>query len=119
MGTMRAQPRVEVFVVSSVVGTITFPEGPPRKARAWLLEDHRLIVVTSPDGEHLERNIYDVETVTISKDAGVFRFADGTEATMKLKDCNCGMGVITGARVLDERHKITVVRVPDWVEVNQ
>lgn len=115
MGIVDTPPRQDVHLVAMLTGSATMDGATYFKARAWLLEDRRLIIATATPDYQIKRNQYEVETASLSKKSASFTLTSGEEVKFKLKSCNCGMGIVGSARVMDERHQLVKVIPPEWV----
>lgn len=117
MGTLKAPPRKEVRVIAAMVGTGTMDKQSPFKARMWLLEDKELVVATATPTFQIQRVSFQVESATIGKSNATFNLENGSTISIRIKSCNCGMGILSSAKVINERHRITRVLPPEWVEM--
>lgn len=117
MSTLRTPERQEVRVVAAMIGTAAIDESSPFKARMWLLEDREVVMATSTPDFQIQRVSFPVESAVINKKTAVIALGNGSQIKMQLKNCNCGMGILGAAKVVDGRHRIQRVVPPEWVEM--
>lgn len=117
MGMITAPKREEIRVVATLIGTATIDGVSPKKMRGWLLEDKKLILATATPDFQIERAILDVASAKLGKSKASITLSNGQTVDMKLKSCNCGMGIIAAAKPVEGRFSIVRVPNPAWVEV--
>lgn len=118
MGTLKAPPRKQIRVIAAMVGTATMDKQAPFKSRMWLLEDGELVVATVTPTHQIQRVSFPVESAQINKTNATFQLENGSTIGIKIKSCNCGMGILSSAKVTSERHQMQRVTPPEWVEMN-
>lgn len=115
---MSAPAKPEFRVVLTAAGRAITPDGGAlSKAKIFLLEDKRLVVV-HPDesGRRATRSEFELESASFSNKNARFTTTDGRTVQFLKANCNCGMGVVAHAGITDDgREILTKVRPPDWV----
>lgn len=115
MGTMNAPAKPEFRIVMTAAGRAITPAGARSKAKIFLLEDQRLILIHA-EGSRPVRTEYEITSASFSNKNAVFHLAAGGTVSFTKAPCNCGMGVVAHAGITEDRREILVsVRPPEWV----
>lgn len=108
---------LHVLTVYTAPGRVTFGTTVYPKARLWVLEDHRVvIVVPGPEGRGVER--IEAGNAAFLRRTAARQMTADLESEQKLvieeADCACGMGAAGSAGPVEGRWKIERVRAPEW-----
>lgn len=112
---LQAPMKPEYRVVLTAVGRAITPTGARSKAKIYLLEDRKLVVVYA-NGSTAEREEFELTSASFAGKNAKFTTVNDSEIHFTKAPCNCGMGVVAHAAITPDNFEARVsVRPPEWV----